>query len=199
MVSECLGMKGHFSPGMAHSQYGGAVLWRPGRGVLVRESTKSSIPVQRMWQIVEIESACGVLRIANVHLPSGRQMGAEKAQAQRIAEMQHLTTCLDSPLDIIAGDFNELPGGSLGEYLHNQGYVDTAVYSGNTDLATYLDDGRIDYLWIAKRMQSRLRTYTVMARQRLVCANTGKTHISDHQPLWIKLEPGDRTHTRHSS
>ena len=187
MVSEHLGMPGCYCPGTKLPQYGGAVLWRPHSARQIRNSQGSALTTQRMWQAVEVKEDDCCLRICNVHLPSGAQLGPERAATQRIAELQDLIRSCQTGLDIIVGDFNEHPGGSMGGYMESHGYVDAAVLSGRTWKPTSVFEGRGDYAWIKKQIGCGL-TYDVAAKHELACDDTGKQYLSDHLPLWITVE-----------
>ena len=187
MISAHLGMHGCYCPGTMLPQYGGAVFWHPDQGTLVHDSQSASVSTQRMWQIVEMNSGDCCLRISNVHLPSGRQLGHEGAQAQRIAELHDSITGCEPRPDVIVGDFNEQPAGPLEECLGSHAYVDAAVLSEYTDLPTSLGGGRGDYIWIGKHIEDRMHTYDVTAKQALACDDMGKEYLSDHLPLWMTL------------
>ena len=188
MVSEHLGMSGCYCAGTTQSQYGGAVLWHPHGGRRIHSSQESAVKTQRMWQTVEVEGDDYCLRICNVHLPSQRQLGGERAAAQRIAELQDLIRSCEPGLDLIVGDFNEQPGGPVGECLARHGYVDAAVLADRTDAPTSIGEGRWDYAWIKRQIGDCVLTYDVAGQQALACGDTGKQHLSDHFPLWITVE-----------
>jgi endonuclease/exonuclease/phosphatase family metal-dependent hydrolase len=189
LVSEHLGMPGCYCPGTMLPQYGGAVLWHRHVARHVRTSQESAVKTQRMWQIVEVEGEGRCLRICNVHLPSERQLGPERASEQRITELQDLIRSSETGLDIIVGDFNEQPGGPTGRYLESHGYVDAAVRSDRTGDPTAIGDGRGDYAWIKKQAGDYGLAYDVAAKQELACcSDTGKQYLSDHLPLWITVE-----------
>jgi len=180
VVAERMGMDGCYCPGGSLVQYGGAVLWRSGCGRVIDDSRAASPVPQRMWQIVEI----GGLRLCNIHLPSARQLGAERAAAQRLAESQDAVGWCDMRPDVIAGDFNEPPGGPTGQWLARQGYVD-AVATGQV---TRLHKGRLDYIWIKASIISDHLHRSAADWEQLACDHAGKEALSDHLPLWIVLD-----------
>lgn len=188
MVSEHLGMPGCYCAGTTLPQYGGSVLWHPHVGRQIRDSQGAKLKTQRMWQAVEVDGNNLCLRICNVHLPSARQLGAERAAAQRIAELQDLIRSCEPGLDIIVGDFNEQPGGAASEYLERCGYVNVTTLSGRADVPTNIGAGRGDHIWIKRQMASYVVTYDVAAKQELACGDTGKQYLSDHLPLWITVK-----------
>jgi exonuclease III len=186
-LSDLLGMQGYYSQGVSYPQYGGAILWRPGRGRLVAESKDTSLQVQRMWQIAEIEDGNSTMRVANVHLPSGRQLGEEGAKKQRVSEIESLTCHFDNPLGVIAGDFNETTSGLVSKYLNQQEYVDCAVHTGCTGTST-LFGARIDYIWLGKQTRDRFHSFSILDPQKNLFPCDGKTHLSDHLPLLLSIE-----------
>jgi len=188
MVSEHLGMPGCYCAGTTLPQYGGAVLWHTHTVHQIHNSQEDALKTQRMWQAVEIEGNNLCLRIGNVHLPSGRQLGPERAATQRTAELQDLIRSCEPGLDIIVGDFNEQSGGAASEYLERCGYVDVATLSGRADVPTNIGEGRGDHIWIKRQMAGYVGTYDVAAKQDLACGETGKQYLSDHLPLWITVE-----------
>lgn len=187
-VSVRLGMPGCYCPGTSLPQYGGATCWRPGAGRLLARSLDSAIRTQRMWQTIEVEGGRVVLRICNIHLPSSRHLGRDRAAAQRIVELEDSIHACGRGPDVIAGDFNEAPGGPLTGCLDGYGYVDTAVCFDSDHVPTNTGGGRGDYIWIKKKLKDRIVTYAVADKQRLACDIPGKQYLSDHLPLWITVE-----------
>ena len=187
-VSECLEMAGCYCPGRDLPQYGGAVFWRSDSGRESHNSLGSTAETQRMWQIVEADGVGDCLRICNVHLPSARQLGREKAARQRIDELQQAIRSCEGGLDIIVGDFNERPGGPVGECMEKHGYVDAAVISNCMDQPTGIGSSRGDYIWVRREMSACFSKYSVAAKRELACGEAEKEYLSDHLPLWIMLE-----------
>ena len=188
-VSEQLGMPGCYCRGGELPQYGGAVFWYPGGGRQIGDSQEASVKTQRMWQIVEVNIAGCRLRICNIHLPSGRQIGPEQAAVQRMSELRQLLQNCETEPDIIVGDFNEQPGGPASEYLERHGYVDSAVLAGRGDVPTNVGGGRGDYIWIKRWwVDNGSLNYDVADKQALECNDGGKQYLSDHLPLWITVE-----------
>lgn len=187
-IAEHMGMHGCYCPGKTLPQYGGAVLWHGLAARQVRSSQDSAFKAQRVWQIVEVEGEGTCLRICNVHLPSARQLGPERAAEQRIAELQDLLRSGEKAPDIIAGDFNEQPGGPTGRYLEHHGYADAAVISHSASKPTAVGGGRGDYAWIKQQAGTGGPRYDVAAKSALACGDTGKQYLSDHLPLWLTVE-----------
>ncbi len=187
MVSKQLEISGCYCPGTILPQYGGAVFWRPGQGSLVHDSQTASLATQRMWQIVDINNGNGRLRIVNIHLPSSRQLGHNAAQGQRIAELRDAITICEVRPDVIVGDLNEQPAGQIDEFLKSHDYIDAAVLTKRADVSTTLGTSRGDYIWITKKIDSRVKYYNVMPKQGLACKTLDKEYLSDHLPLWITL------------
>ena len=88
--------------------------------------------------------------------------------------------------DLLVGDFNKLPGGSVTQLLERYGYIDSAVFAGCPDVPTNIADGRGDYIWIHRKISNFLE-YHVMKKQDLACKNRHKEYLSDHLPLWITV------------
>lgn len=188
VVSEHLGMSGCYCPGKELPQYGGAVFWHPHHGRQLHNSHGSTAKTQRMWQIAEVTGIDRRLRICNIHLPSGRQLGPEQAGAQRMAELLESIRSCEMELDIIVGDFNEQPNGPASKCLERHGYIDSAVLSDCADVPTNIGKKRGDYIWIERQMSNCVLDYDVAAKREIACGNTGKQYLSDHLPLWITME-----------
>lgn len=187
-VSQCLDMQGAYHPGTTLSQYGSALLWRRDCGRPMQNSHGSAAQVQRTWQTAEIIGVNTGFTIGNVHLPSSRQLGEAGAAVQRVAELEELIDSHEGGLDMIVGDFNEMPGGHVGSCMEHHGYVDAAVHFKRPDAPTNLAGGRGDYFWVKKEMSKRLRTFDVVKKQNVICRFPDKTFLSDHLPLWISVE-----------
>lgn len=187
-VSQQLGMQGCYCPGLALPQYGGALFWRGERGRALQNSHSCAVESQRMWQTAEMTGGHAGIKIGNVHLPSSRQLGEEGAAVQRVAEIEALLSSFEGGLDIIAGDFNEQPGGSVGRCLARHGYVDTAVLLNRADAPANLAGGRGDYVWVKREMSERVRMYDIVNKQDFSCNIPDKSYLSDHLPLWITME-----------
>jgi len=186
LVARALSMAGDYCPGVALAQYGGAVLRREGKRVADARSV-SGIISQRMWQMVDVPSgAGGSLRLCNVHLPSGRQVGKDAASLLRREELSVVLSHAKPP-HLILGDFNEQPGGPLSEYLSERGYHDAALLADRPAQPTALGGGRGDYIWVHETVLDAVAEYCVMPRESLATAIPGKTFLSDHLPLWIAL------------
>jgi endonuclease/exonuclease/phosphatase family metal-dependent hydrolase len=177
-LCERLAMRGAWRPGGLMPQYGGALLSRDVRPVA--DSRDEPDPPERMWQIGELDG----VRVANVHLPSSRHMGEERASEQRLHEMGRV---IDYAPDVIAGDFNEQPGGPLGEFLRAHAYEDAAMLTNRADLGTTYKGRRGDQIWISTARQSHLAGYNVVGIEKMLAGLPGKTYLSDHFPLWIDL------------
>jgi endonuclease/exonuclease/phosphatase family metal-dependent hydrolase len=185
-VREALGMAGAYCPGGHYSQYGGATLWRRGR-VVVDIRSVSPLP-QRMWQITSVaRHGTGPLTIANIHLASARHLGEGGAAPSRIQDLEQMLTQKTRPI-VVAGDFNEAPDGGVSEYLSSQGYVDTAPLTDHPDISTGINKARSDQIWIQEDAQDQVREFGIFARETLQTDLPGKELLSDHQPLWVKLE-----------
>jgi len=184
-LSAAMGMAGRYTPGGVQRQYGGAMLWREGRSL--DDSGSQEPPPQRMWQGAEVSAEpMGTIRVCNVHLPSSRQLGPGAAE-HRLKELSAVVERAVRP-GILAGDFNERPGGSVCQYMVRQGYHDAAALTGQGHRPTGLGDGRGDYIWIERSLRGRLIEYGVMAKDSTASAGADKEYLSDHLPLWITLD-----------
>lgn len=164
-------------------QYGGALLWRKGQAL----SAASPVVPQRMWQGCAAMTAAGSITICNIHLPSNRQLGPERSAQQRLTELTAAIDSVNPSWDVVAGDFNERPGGAVGRCLRERGYRDAAELTGKAELPTNLGGGRGDAIWVAERMVPRLVAYGVARKEELAIDMPGKRYLSDHLPLWITV------------
>jgi endonuclease/exonuclease/phosphatase family metal-dependent hydrolase len=106
-----------------------------------------------------------------------------EGRALRFAELRQGVECDGERPDVIAGDFNEPPGGATGRWLESQGYIDAVA----THQPTRLDKGRFDYIWIAPSVRERMADGSAASWEQLACDDDGKTHLNDHRPLWLTL------------
>ena len=127
--------------------------------------------------------AGGAVRVGNIHLPSSRQLGRQAAAEQRLRELQAVLD-RDDPPAVLLGDFNEQPGGAVGDCLGRRGYLDAAVLTGWADRPSSLG-GRGDQIWIRDSLRARVAEYGVMDRLSLTAG--GREPLSDHFPVWIAL------------
>ncbi len=179
-ISAKVAMDGTYCLGGELAQYGGAVFFR--KGDLVADSRSTGAKTQRTWQVVEL----GSLVLANVHLPSSRQLGEAVASERRIAELARLLAREPRP-SVLAGDFNEQPGGTVEDFLRGRGFLDAAVAVGKADRPTALGGGRGDYVWVHQSLGERLIEYGVMDAADLAFSRPGKTSLSDHLPVRVAL------------
>jgi endonuclease/exonuclease/phosphatase family metal-dependent hydrolase len=180
-----LGMHVAHCPVGAHPQYGGAVLWR-GDGRIVADSRGRCI--ERVWQILDVAG----ITIANVHLPSNRQLGNDGGPAARLADLQGLFAAHDTPLDVVCGDFNEkFPDSPVSRHFDSLGYRDAAIHSGLADRTSHVNGGRGDWLRVFSSLVPRLHAYGVATADDLRL--TDGRHLSDHLPIWLTLADSDAT------
>ena len=185
-VREELGMSGSWCPGAELPQYGTAVLWR--RGALRADWRDAAPAPQRAWQIAALpRRGGGEVLVANCHLPSNRQLSDAAAAVRRIEEISTVLAQERKP-DLVLGDFNEQPGGPLGEFLTKEGYVDVAVQTDRQTLGTTPKARRGDQIWVATGLLDRIRGYGVIPEGEMRTEVPGKQHLSDHFPLWADLE-----------
>lgn len=187
LVRSAVGMDGTFCPGATLSQYGGATFWHSGRPV--SDGTGAEDPPQRVRQLTQVDTGqSGALTVCNVHLPSSRQLGKEGGALRRLEELEMAT---ESMPDVVIGDFNEGPGGAVAGYMAERGYLDAAVLRGKGDVRSSVGGLRGDQIWIRSDLGVRLAEYSVLSKGDLATRLDGKTYLSDHLPLWIRLEEGE--------
>ncbi len=177
-----LEMEGQQADGAILTQYGGAILWREGR--LCADNRRPTPQRIRMGVTVPSSDGKGDT-IWNVHLPSSRQLGREAAAQVRLAELEPLVR--ECP-DVIAGDFNERPGGELDGFMARHGYHDAAVLAGAPEFVSAIRMRRVDRIWVHQRNVSRVSGYGVVPDAELTSSAPGKVWLSDHVPLWIDLD-----------
>lgn len=184
-ISAAMALPGSYAPGREHRQYGACTLSADAR--IMADSGSTRAPFTRAFQLIEVGPKGRGLRIANVHLPSGRQLGAAEGAARRLAELESILRH-DPPPDILCGDLNERPGGAVSDYLAGQGFVNAAVITGKADRCTSIGGTRGDYIWVRQPVADRLRDYGVCPPADFRANVPGKTFLSDHLPLWISVE-----------
>ena len=181
----CLGMAGAYCAGGQLRQYGGATLWRS--GAAFGDSRQAGL--QRMWQIAAISSEGSQdVTVCNVHLPSARQVGKTAAARQRVEE---LAGAVRTRPQVVMGDFNEAPGGGVSDFMAGQGYGDAAVLTDQAVKPTSLAGKRGDQVWVHVSRREQVTGYGVLMEEDLATSIEGKTHLSDHLPLWVDLDTGD--------
>lgn len=121
------------------------------------------------------------LRVANLHLPSNRQLGAQGAQV-RLSEAAKAA----DKADVVVGDFNMRPPALLKE----RGYLDVAEICGANNLVTHLYTYRGDQVWLTEKMKDRLRGFIFIPREKLNIRkkDSEKTILSDHWPVGLLLD-----------
>ncbi len=174
---------GVYCPGLELVQYGGAILSKLSSAVT--DATSAVARPQRMWQLVEFPFGASSVRIANVHLPSARQVGQAQAAKDRVSE---LTIILSHRPSVVVGDFNEQPGGGVDELMGSAGFLDAAVVTGSGDLPTSLGGGRGDRVWVHESLVGSLIEYGVLGKSELATDLDMTDYLSDHLPLWIVLD-----------
>jgi endonuclease/exonuclease/phosphatase family metal-dependent hydrolase len=181
-TAAALGMRAAWCPGGALPQYGLAVLTPV--PCEVQDWRRAAAVPERGWLTARVRG----LLIANVHLPSGRHLGGERARVQRLEELRSIISL--SP-DVIVGDHNELPGGEVSRFLAGHGYLDLAATAGAGHLPTTHGNtppNRIDYVWVRGPLATNARYDVIPASSFAAPRDTGKTLLSDHFPVTVRLE-----------
>ena len=142
-----------------------------------------------MWQMAAISGKGSQdVTVCNVHLPSARQVGETAAVRHRV---QELARVVRTRPQVVVGDFNEAPGGGVSDFMAGQGYVDAAVLTNQALKPTSLAGKRGDQVWVHASCRGRVAGYGVLVEKDLATSIEGKTHLSDHLPLWVDLDPVD--------
>jgi len=183
MLGAAVGMPARYCPGRVRSQYGVATL--TALAVSVEDWRNRDVSVDRAWQVVTLqEGPFTGLRVANVHLPSGRQTGPEETVLLKKTELGDV---LSLKPDVVCGDMNEQPGGLVCRIMHDAGYLDAAEAMGRADLVTNIAGRRGDFIFVRSDGRFILRAYGVVDRDRWTGPTGSKAFLSDHLPLWIDL------------
>lgn len=188
-LANLLGMEGRHSPGCELVQYGTACFWMPAKGRLVANPSQVSRPPMRSWLLAAAVLPDRELRVANMHLPSTRQLSKDEAARRRVEEVDTVLS-LNPPPDVVLGDLNELPGGPLGAFFEERGFLDAAVLTGKPDLGTNYSGTRGDQIWVRRELADNVADYGVVKPERQSTDLPEKKYLSDHIPLWIDLKMG---------
>ena len=180
-----LAMKGVFCPATRQAPYSGGVLWG-GDAEVVRSSGLNGTAPVRFWQVVALSRTDSPLYVANVHLASGRHMTPEEAECSRVADLHGLLESGPAP-HVIAGDFNEAPGGPAAAYLYARGYEDAALLLGYDLPSTGIGKARSDQIWLHESVRDRALGFGALAWNELCAAIPGVELLSDHLLLWLEI------------
>lgn len=178
-VAERLGMAHVYHRGGNFPQYGGAVF---SRWPMQEIAFPQDVSIDRVLLGVAVHLPdFPALHLANVHLPSSRQRGAEGGQTQRLLELSMLT----GKADLLLGDFNETPDGKSAAFLKERGYADVAEICGaGKEPSNIAASGhRGDMIWLSENLTSRLDGYFVIPKEKLAFNDLEKTFLSDHLPV----------------
>jgi len=169
-----------YAPGAVLPQYGLATL---ARWPLTPISSMPDLEPrpQRAFQVFRVKS----LRVAHVHLPSGRQKGKEEAARLRLSELRQIREACDN-IDLWLGDVNEPPGGPVSTFWQDNGFVDAALLTGHGHVPTAAaGSNRIDRIVVSRRLSANVTTYGVLSCSRF--RGPDGLPLSDHLPLWIDI------------
>jgi len=186
---QAMGMRGLYAPGNLYPHYGSLIAVRP--GFTLEDRTIEAPSLRERSRMVATVSGPGItLRIANLHLTSGRQSGPAQAGTARARELEEFLSLHGETTDLLVGDLNEDRGrGNVSPLLEAEGLVDAAVATGNDGIsASVKSASRTDMIWLRQRWQKHLTGYGVIQEEVAVDDLPGKTFLSDHRPVWVTLE-----------
>lgn len=184
-VGARLAMRGAFCAGSRQPAYSGGVLWK-GAAEVVRSSQSNGAAPVRFWQVIALQQDETPLYVANVHLASGRHMTPEEAECSRVDDLHTLLDAESLP-HVIAGDFNEGPGGPAAAYLYGRGYEDAALLFGVDLPSTGIGKARSDQIWLHESVRARASGFGALSWNALRIPDHGVAYLSDHLPLWLEL------------
>lgn len=177
-----LNMQVAFAQGGARTQYGGAVLWR-GFEADAEDLTRAGggTAFERMCLGLRGAGPEG-LNIVNVHLSSNRFAPDGEGDRVRLAELAALFASCPAP-DIVVGDFNATPGGTVYTSMATRGFVECGTQACREVVPK---KRRVDYVWI--RSATRLETEPLLFEPSgfELDADSG-IQLSDHPPVAVHL------------
>lgn len=189
-VQKTLNRAGWHTPGAQLPQYGTAAYAKIGRNA--GDSLSAPARPQRAWQRIGVAMAGRKeLLVANCHLPSSAQVSETEAKRLRVEELRAaIGTDEDRKPHVVLGDFNEVPGGGVSDFLEEQEYRDVAVATGQGAVGTVPRGKRGDQIWIHENLVGKIAGYGVWPGERLRAEHLGigKEYLSDHFPLWVDLD-----------
>lgn len=184
-VAKELEMKYIFRSGGSYPQYGGVVLSRwPMEEIALPQGF---VPDRILISVKIFPDGAQAFQLANIHLPSNRQRGAEGSQTQRLREL----SLVMEHADILLGDFNERPDGQCAALLKKEGFVDAAEVCGAGELSSNIGTYRGDQIWLSGKKADALQGYFVIPKERLAINDGEKKFLSDHLPVGCLLNKGD--------
>ena len=104
---------------------------------------------------------------------------------QRVVEMGRATRATP---DIVMGDLNEPPDGEVDRLLAEAGYADAALHTGQASRPSSLGAGRGDRIFVQSSHLDGLSEYGTLDSEDLKNDSGGNVSLSDHLPLWIRME-----------
>jgi endonuclease/exonuclease/phosphatase (EEP) superfamily protein YafD len=185
-LSAELKLQSEYRSGKLFPQYGGAILFKA--GAAAGDALVAGASVERFWLKVRLGAGAPAGAVlCNVHLPSGRQSSPEEAVRARVSELRGMLAAAPRP-NLVAGDFNEPPGGGVQALMEAEGFVDLAARFGHgeTDSHTRKHARRIDYIWASAAWAARAKSFHIPAPAELALG--GARFLSDHLPLAVCFE-----------
>jgi len=188
-----------FAPGGIRTGYGGALLWRI-PGASVTDLTQTINSRGQVFERIAMRLACpaglgatgaGALSAVNAHLASNRFAPDGEGEAVRLAELEAALS--QGPLpDLVAGDFNAVPASAVHAEMVSRGYVDARADGLSHGRAR---EHRIDYIWVRGDAGLSVVDHGVVTGEPFRVPDDASRELSDHHPIWARLEPAAGHHS----
>jgi endonuclease/exonuclease/phosphatase family metal-dependent hydrolase len=183
-VATALSFESHLTIGARHPIYGTATC---AQGVqLVRDCHTNGAVPERSWQICEVPAPVHTLKIANIHLTSGRFLTETETAASRVADVQSFLDAAQD-VEVVCGDFNEGPRTAVQFALEAAGFVDAAIVTGVELESTGVNKPRSDQIWVRNNLAERITGFGATDWTPMAFNAPNKNVLSDHLPLWMRL------------
>ena len=184
MIAASLNKSTAYSSGHMFSQYGGAIL--ADNVSFIDSAVNSKDESDRLWLLAELTTGTQNIKILTVHLPSDLNRGPVNAIQKRQEEIAHILA--HQSADILCGDFNQPQNEWLSNIMQAHGYIDAAVYTGNESDTYPKTNRRIDYMWVKKEHQDRIKSFSTVKPEEFKSNVPGRNIISDHMPIVLDID-----------
>jgi endonuclease/exonuclease/phosphatase family metal-dependent hydrolase len=176
--------------------------WTPGKnqkpyGIMMASSYSGEFTDHRTWDLPDEDTPQRALmtfqihqglKIANLHLPSGRNLSTRTKEQSHVSEIELL---MEQQPDLVVGDFNALHFEEAGNILRSRGYAHASDSPfGNQNRTCVKQPREIDHVWLRKELLEQVLLYEPLP---IVCMKKvikDKSAISDHIPLILVLKFG---------